>query len=189
MNKIKVLDLGSGPRPYKSKNNENVINVDFNPEMKPTVVHDLSEIPYPFKDNEFDKIYMGHILEHMKDTIKFMEEIYRIAKPNAKLIIRVPHFSCRGAWSNPTHYRAFAYEQFFHFSRDKKEHYGNCNFKVQRLELRYSLPDEDCGFLISKIITPLLNFFANKNLKFCERIWCYWVGGFSEIYVELRTIK
>ena len=118
-----------------------------------------------------------------------MEEIYRMAKPNAKLIIRIPHFSARGAWNNPTHYRAFASEIFYHFSKDFREHYGNCNFEVEKLELRYSLPDEDCGFIINKIITPILNYLANKNLKCCERVWCYYVGGFSEIYVELRAIK
>lgn len=39
--------------------------------------------------------------------------------------------------------------------------------------------------LIHKILTKL----ANVNIHFCERIWCYWVGGFNEIYVEMRVVK
>jgi SAM-dependent methyltransferase len=183
-----VLDIGPGENPYKPLKNETVISIDFNKKFNPTKIHDLKKFPWPFKDNTFDKIYASHIIEHIPDTVRVMEEIYRIAKPGAIVIIRVPHFSSRSAWVNPTHYRAFSIGSFDYFSKDIKEHYGNCNFRVIKRELRYTRPDVPHN-MITKLITRFLNFFANLNQNFCERIWCYWVGGFSEIYFELKVVK
>jgi hypothetical protein len=42
---LKVLDLGSGTFPYKAKENEEVISVDFRPEVRPTVIHNLFKFP------------------------------------------------------------------------------------------------------------------------------------------------
>lgn len=186
-NKIIVLDLGCGTFPYKAKDNEKVISVDFRPEVKPTVVHNLFDFPYPFEGSSFDIIYASHIMEHMKDNIEFMEEIYRIAKPNSKIIIRVPHFSGRSAWCDPTHLRAYSYYQFYYYSSESRDHYGNCEFKVKKVELRYTRFPH--GFFVSKILSPIINYFANLNIKLCEKVWCYWIGGFSEIYVELEAVK
>jgi SAM-dependent methyltransferase len=188
MKRLLVLDIGPGENPYKPLKSETVISIDFNKKFSPTKIHDLKKFPWPFKDNTFDKIYASHIIEHIPDTVRVMEEIYRIAKPNAIVIIRVPHFSSRSAWVNPTHYRAFTIGSFDYFSKDIKEHYGNCNFRVIKRELRYTRPDVSHN-MITKLFTRILNFFANLNQNFCERIWCYCVGGFSEIYFELKVIK
>jgi len=185
--KVNVLDLGSGSFPYRAKGNEQVTSIDFRPEVKPTIVHDLSDFPYPFEDNFFDVVYASHIMEHLPDNVRFMEEIYRIAKPGARVIVRVPHYSGRSAWGDPTHLRAYSSYQFRYYSRNRKDHYGHCDFEPVRLELRYTrLPR---GFLVTRILSPMINFFANLNVRFCEKVWCYWVGGFSEIFVELNTIK
>jgi len=184
MENLKILELGPGERPLSGE----VTTVDFNKNFKPTIVHDLNKFPWPLSDASFDVIYASHVLEHFKDTVRAMEEIYRIAKPGAKVIIRVPHFSSRAAWINPTHYRAFSVSQFDYFDKKVPENYGDCNFKVIKKELRYSRPDVNHGFT-TKILTSLLNFLANSNQNACERIWCYLVGGFSEAYVELEAIK
>ena len=44
----------------------------------------------PFKDECFDLILCNHVLEHIVDDIKAMEEIYRVLKPKGKAIIQVP---------------------------------------------------------------------------------------------------
>jgi len=185
--KTRVLDLGCGTFPYQGNEDEEVVSVDLRPEVEPAVVHNLFIFPYPFEDSSFDVIYASHIMEHMKDNIQFMEEIYRISKPNAKVIIRVPHFSGRSAWCDPTHLRAYSYYQFYYYSRDNRDHYGNCEFKVKKVELRYIRFAH--GFFVSKILSPMINYFANLNIEVCEKLWCYYVGGFSEIYVEMQAIK
>lgn len=45
----------------------------------------------PFKDNEFDMIICNHVLEHIPDDTKAMQEIYRILKPGGKAILQVPY--------------------------------------------------------------------------------------------------
>lgn len=44
----------------------------------------------PFDNNFFDKILFSETLEHIKDEKKAIEELYRVLKPNGKLIISVP---------------------------------------------------------------------------------------------------
>lgn len=48
--------------------------------------------PYPFPDNHFDAVYMGHVLEHIpwKEVPEFLMDISRIAKPNAPILIVGP---------------------------------------------------------------------------------------------------
>ncbi|WP_074537028.1 class I SAM-dependent methyltransferase [Cellulophaga baltica] len=44
----------------------------------------------PFADNSFDIIFCNHVLEHIPDDTKAMEEIYRILKPNGWAILQIP---------------------------------------------------------------------------------------------------
>ncbi|MBI4835139.1 MAG: class I SAM-dependent methyltransferase [Planctomycetes bacterium] len=44
----------------------------------------------PFKDNSFDTVYLGQILEHLPDEHKSLREACRILKPNGLLVITVP---------------------------------------------------------------------------------------------------
>ena len=78
------LNLGSG-----SKRIKEYINVDKYETFKPDIVHDLEQIPYPFKNDSVDNIILSHILEHIgqKPDIynSIMKELYRICKNNAVL--------------------------------------------------------------------------------------------------------
>jgi SAM-dependent methyltransferase len=186
--KFQVLDMGPGEKPYKPSQKEKVTSVDFNKKFKPTVIHDLTKFPYPFGSNSFDKIMASHIVEHIPNTLKFMEEIFRISKPNAIVIIRTPHYSSRGAWINPTHYKAFSIGTFDYFNPKIDQPYGNCSFKVMKKEFHYLRRDVK-HHPISRFFDGLFSSLANLNQNICERIWCYWVGGFSEIYLELKVEK
>lgn len=44
----------------------------------------------PFEDNTFDFILCNHVLEHIPDDNKAMEELYRILKPNGTAILQIP---------------------------------------------------------------------------------------------------
>jgi predicted SAM-dependent methyltransferase len=48
--------------------------------------------PYPFEDNTFDAVYLGHVLEHISwgDVPAFLEDIQRVAKPGASILIVGP---------------------------------------------------------------------------------------------------
>lgn len=49
----------------------------------------------PFQENEFDLIICNHVLEHIPDDTKAMEELYRILKPGGTAILQVPYESER----------------------------------------------------------------------------------------------
>ncbi len=44
----------------------------------------------PFKDNSYDVIFCNHVLEHIPDDVKAMEELFRILKPGGMGILQIP---------------------------------------------------------------------------------------------------
>jgi len=44
----------------------------------------------PFEDNSFDTILCNHVLEHIPDDIKAMQELYRVMKPGGWGIFQIP---------------------------------------------------------------------------------------------------
>lgn len=44
----------------------------------------------PFENNLFDYIFCNHVLEHIQDDKKAMQELYRVLKPGGMAIIQVP---------------------------------------------------------------------------------------------------
>ena len=44
----------------------------------------------PFQDNTFDVVFCNHVLEHIKDDTKAMQELYRIMKPRGMGIFQIP---------------------------------------------------------------------------------------------------
>jgi SAM-dependent methyltransferase len=79
------------------------------------VVHDLDVFSYPFEDNSMEYIYASHCLEHLKDLIGAMKEIWRILVPDGLLCIIVPYFSSLGSFMDPTHRNFFTYHSFDYF--------------------------------------------------------------------------
>ncbi|MDF1593537.1 MAG: class I SAM-dependent methyltransferase [Desulfobacterales bacterium] len=43
-----------------------------------------------FHENSFDVVTMWHVLEHVDDPKKYLEEIHRILKPNGLFVFAVP---------------------------------------------------------------------------------------------------
>ena len=79
------LDIGSADRPIC----ENALRIDINPEYKPNILCDMSNIP--LEDNSQDFIVASHVLEHSDNTIGCLKEWIRLLKPNSKIGILVPH--------------------------------------------------------------------------------------------------
>jgi len=44
----------------------------------------------PFKDNEFDVVFCNHVLEHISDDTKAMQELYRVLKKDGFGIFQIP---------------------------------------------------------------------------------------------------
>lgn len=70
-----------------------------------------------FEDDSVDEFLLSHVLEHIRFTLPLMQELYRIAKPNALCTIRVPHGASDDAWEDPTHVRPYFPGSFGYFSQ------------------------------------------------------------------------
>ena len=77
-----IVDLGCGKGGACPNANVLVDRNNWSSDFpgKEFVVHDLSKLPLPFKDKEFDFCWASHILEHMEDPTEFLKEIVRISK-------------------------------------------------------------------------------------------------------------
>ena len=179
---MKRLNLGCGMDKKKG-----YINIDRNKGVNPDMVLDLNKLPYPFKTNEIDEIYSSHILEHIKEEpITVLDEYHRILKPGGKLILRVPHFT--KGFAHPSHRWGFNIMLFEFLNRnmDYYNHYeSEKGWKVTKRRLNYRTYPKGLVVPIHKIIS----FFANLSPKLCEAVWCYWFGGFEEIYFEATPKK
>src|SRR5436190_24268594 len=82
-------------------------------------VWDINKTPLPFKNNTFSEVLINHVLEHVDDVVKTMEEVWRISKPGAIITIGVPYFSSLNMVKDPTHKHFFASATFDFFERGK----------------------------------------------------------------------
>ena len=98
--KKKLLHFGCG---------QNIIfgydNVDINPPAE--VRFDFNKFPYPLGDNTYDYIFSRHVLEHLREPEKVLNELHRISKPGAIIDIIVPHMNGDGAFSMLGHISYF----------------------------------------------------------------------------------
>jgi ubiquinone/menaquinone biosynthesis C-methylase UbiE len=53
------------------------------------VAYDITQIPE--QENQFDLIICYHILEHVIEDLKAMNELYRVLKSNGTIIIQTPY--------------------------------------------------------------------------------------------------
>ena len=155
----KKLNLGCGgniKRGYVNLDKVKLPGVD--------VVHDLDKFPYPFKNNEFDEILCNHVLEHVSDIEKAMRELYRILKPNGRLMIIVPYFNSQAAWTDPTHKKAFGYFSFDYFV--KNPDYGPARLFSHQTKTRFSKIRRRLEFgkryaIWNWIVEPIANRFPH----------------------------
>lgn len=83
-----ILDIGCG-----SAKTPGAVGLDISPDTDADIVHNLDELPYPIEDASFDQILMQDVIEHVREPIKVLEELHRIARPGARIQLRTPHFS------------------------------------------------------------------------------------------------
>ena len=119
------------------------INHDVAPLDNIDVVYDLGIYPWPWEDNSIDEIYMKDVLEHLPNTIKVMEELYRICKINAKVFIAVPYWNSYEAITDPTHVSQFNEFTFDFFDPTNKRcqtrpYYTHARFEIIKLGMGVS---------------------------------------------------
>jgi len=86
------------------------------------VVYDIAKLPLPFPDEEFDEILAQDVLEHMNDYMPALRDLHRILKKDGTITIRLPHFTSKNNFIDPTHRRLFSVNTFDFFVKNTKFH-------------------------------------------------------------------
>ncbi len=155
---------------------EDYVNLDSAALPGVDVVTDLTQFPWNLPSDSYSLIEMINVLEHLPDTIKTMEELWRIAKNDAKLIIRVPYWNSLGWASDPTHVKRFSQLSMNFFdetTRQGKErpYYSTARFRIAQIGYWLPLAPARDKYWI-KVTHPfpkrILSFFARY---FCNVIW------------------
>ena len=88
--KLKVLHFAPEQAFYKrfrNLSNLDYTTTDLNSPLA-DVKADICDLP--FKNESFDFILCNHVLEHIPDDKKAMQELYRILKPGGTAILQIP---------------------------------------------------------------------------------------------------
>jgi SAM-dependent methyltransferase len=178
----KILELGCGNSKHKFVNAE-VIGLDFYDVREADIKWDLESGKLPFKDNEFDGIIAEHTLEHIKNLLPLINEMWRVVKPNGIIKIECPYFASSLAHSSMDHVRFFSYTSFFPYRKEDPYHYfwKPITFEVKArydFSQRYGL----------KTIGKIIDFFTNMFPRVYQRLWCF-ILPTEVIKYELKVIK
>ena len=117
------------------------INMDVTPLPGVDVVVDLDrcrESFLPFPSDYFDEFLLSHLIEHIRDPLALMEELHRIAKPNARAVVRLPYGSSDDAFEDPTHVRQYFKKSLGYFSQPYywRADYGyRGDWKITKIDL------------------------------------------------------
>ena len=104
----------------------------------------------PFKDNTYDVILCNHVLEHIPDDIKAMQELYRVLKPNGMAILQIPQDLNRETTFEDNTItdkkeRAEIFGQYDHvriYGRDYFDKLRSIGFKVEEVDYTSKLSSE-----------------------------------------------
>ena len=132
---------------FKKQKNLEYITTDLNSPLA-QVKADICNLP--FSDNEFDVIFCNHVLEHIPDDTKAMQELYRILKPGGLGIFQIPQDLNRkttfedNSITDPVE-RTKIFGQYDHvrvYGRDYFDKLRSIGFKVNEVDYSKKLSKE-----------------------------------------------
>jgi ubiquinone/menaquinone biosynthesis C-methylase UbiE len=117
-------------------------NIDIRDLPGVDIVHDLMK-GIPLKDNTVEIVIADNLFTELPEIAPLMEEIWRVCKPNAQVIIKVPYYMSESGFKNSFNKRFFTDATFDHFDRRNvengtmPEYHLKCNFRIEKLYHNY----------------------------------------------------
>ncbi len=164
---LPVLDVGCGINKYPGS-----IGIDRNSNTRADLIADLDQFPFPFADSSFGEVRAIHVIEHVSDVIRTMEEFYRLLTNGGIAVIVTPHYTDFSSFCDPTHRWHLNSFSFRYFGDDHGgySYYSAARFREISVHVRLLALWRYLGF----------EFLVNRSRRF-RRFWefylCYVVRG------------
>ena len=155
--------------------------IDFSDNSYADIMHDLNVFPYPIQDNSYDVILCRNVIEHVQDIVGLMEEIHRVGKSKADVIITTPHFSSLYSYQDPTHIRHLAYDSMDYFTAETK----HSNFYSDK---RFKMIDKSIDFGKSFPLSYLAKFFFKLSKHKYEKHFAF-IFPCNSLFFHLQVDK
>lgn len=176
----RILDVGCGPRKYPGS-----IGIDMNPNTAADVLCHLDRGSLPFRDSAFDQVRAVHLIEHVENVIRTIEEFHRVTRPGGTIFLVTPHYTDFSSFCDPTHRWHLNSFSFWYFYPEglhgEASWYSRARVRQRRLRVRLLQVWRYLG----------LEFLVNHSLRF-RRFWefylCYVVRG-KVMEFELEVLK
>ena len=174
----RVLDVGCGVKKYPG-----AIGIDRIAGTAADALVDLDRFPYPFRDDSFEQVRAVHVIEHVSDVIRTMEEFHRLLHNGGVVYIATPHYTDFSSFCDPTHRWHLNSYSFRYFGQDNAGfgYYSKSRFREKKVRLKLLALWRWLGFEF------LVNAFPRFR-KFWEYYLCFVIRG-KVIEFELIAIK
>jgi len=176
--RMRVLDVGCG-----INKKPGAIGIDRNAASRADVLAELDRFPYPFRDSSFDALQAVHVIEHVSDVIRTMEEFHRLVRAGGEVFIVTPHYTDFSSFCDPTHRWHLNSFSLRYFGPDNAGYgyYSTARFHENSVRVKLLAFWRWLGF------EWLVNTFPRYR-RFWEHYLCYVVRG-KVIEWRLRVIK
>ncbi len=133
---------------FRKMRNLNYTTTDLNSPLA-DVKADICNLP--FKDNSYDIILCNHVLEHIPDDTKAMQELYRVLKPKGMGVFQIPQELNRNLTFEDNSItdkkeRAKIFGQYDHvrvYGLDYFDKLRSIGFNVEEVDYTSKLSEED----------------------------------------------
>lgn len=136
--RLRILDVGCGIRKFPGS-----IGIDCNSASAADVICDLDRFPWPFEDRVFDRLRAIHVIEHVSDVVRTMEEFHRLVRPGGRVRIETPHYTDYSSFCDPTHKHHLNSFSFRYFGED----HGGFGYYTEAKFREIFRPHKATGFM------------------------------------------
>jgi len=145
--KKKVLHFAPEQEFYKRFKKQKNIEYTTTDLLSPLADIKVDICSLPFEENSFDIIFCNHVLEHIPDDTKAMQELYRVLKPGGMGVFQIPQDLSRATtFADDTitdaKERAKIFGQYDHvrvYGRDYFDKLRSIGFRVEEVDYTAAL--------------------------------------------------
>jgi hypothetical protein len=143
---------------------EGFIGVDCYPGKMVDIVHDLNH-SFPFEDSVASFVRGYDAIEHLREPLRTMNEIWRICQHDAIVELMVPSTDGRGAFQDPTHVSFWNENSFAYYTVENPAYLSHARIYGFRGAFRMlEMRSMDCGHKVIQIFVKMQAIKNNQEM-------------------------